>query len=83
MSHRHQQHAHEIVERFKEMISESGRQHIGKTHFDELALLIESGISSAVLDELETAANKMDDLAHQLRNYAEEFDKTEDIVKSA
>lgn len=83
MTHRHQKHAHEIVERFKGMLSESGRQHIGAKHFDELALLIESGISSAVLDELEIAANKMDNLAHEVRNYAESFDDTEQTIKSA
>ena len=83
MTHRHQQHAHEIVERFREMLSESENQHIDQAHFEELALLIESGISSAVLDELENAANKMDNLAHELRNYAEHFDKSDQIAKSA
>ncbi len=77
MAHRHTEHAQQVVERFKEMISESGRQHIGQRHFDELALLIESAMSSAVLEELEMAADKMDTLAHELRNYAEHFDKTD------
>ncbi len=75
MTHRHTRHAQQVVERFKEMISESGQQHIGQQHFDELTLLIESAMSSAVLDEMETAADKMDTLAHQMRNYAEHFDK--------
>ncbi|HEB55727.1 MAG TPA: phosphatase [Gammaproteobacteria bacterium] len=75
MTHRHTDHAQQVVERFKEMISESGRQHIGQKHFDELTLLIESAISTAVLEELEIAADKMNSLAHQMRNYAEHFDK--------
>ena len=75
MTQRHTEHAQQIVEHFKEMISESGRQHIGQHHFDELTLLIESAMSSAVLVEMEMAADKMDTLAHQMRNYAEHFDK--------
>ncbi|NOZ37073.1 MAG: phosphatase [Gammaproteobacteria bacterium] len=75
MTHRHTEHAQQVVERFKEIISESGRQHIGQKHFDELTLLIESAMSTAVLEELETAADKMNALAQQMRNYAEHFDK--------
>ncbi len=75
MTHRHTEHAQQVVERFQDMISESGRQHIGQKHFDELVLLIESAMSTAVLEELEIAADQMNALAHQMRNYAEHFDK--------
>ncbi len=75
MTHRHTEHAQQVVERFKEIISESGRQHIGQKHFDELSLLIESAMSTAVLEELDIAANKMNTLAQQMLNYAEHFDK--------
>lgn len=75
MTRRHTEHARQVVERFQDMISESGRQHIGQKHFDELVLLIESAMSAAVLEELEIAANQMNTLAHQMRNYAEHFEK--------
>lgn len=74
MTHRHQEHARQVVERFSEMLSESGRQHVGKGHLDELSLLIESAISSAVLEEMETAADKLDKLAHEMRKSAEHFE---------
>ncbi|HID50224.1 MAG TPA: phosphatase [Chromatiales bacterium] len=74
MTHRHLNHAQQVVERFRDMLSESGRQHVGQAHFDELSLLIESAISSAVLEELEAAASKMERLAHELRSSAEHFD---------
>ena len=65
------------------MLSESGRQHVGQAHFDELSLLIESAISSAVLEELEAAADKMDKLAHELRNAAEHFDAPDQPARLA
>ncbi|MCG6935757.1 MAG: phosphatase [Proteobacteria bacterium] len=83
MTHRHLTHAQQVADRFKNMLSESGRQHVGQAHFDELSLLIESAISSAVLEELESAADKMDKLAHELRSAAEHFDPPSQEIKSA
>lgn len=83
MTHRHLTHAQQVVERFRDMLSESGRQHVGQAHFDELSLLIESAISSAVLEELEAAADKMDRLAHELRSTAEHFDAPDQPARLA
>jgi hypothetical protein len=83
MTHRHLTHAQQVVERFKNMLSESGRQHVGQSHFDELSLLIESAISSAVFQELGEAADKIDELAHQLRSTTEHFDAPSKTVKTA
>lgn len=74
MAHRNRIHAEKVVERFKQMISPSGRQHIGANHFDELSLLIESAISAAVMDQMEETANKIEQVAHELRDNAERFD---------
>jgi hypothetical protein len=71
MDRKHFQHAAHVVDTFKEKLSESGRHHVGEKHFDELALLIESAISTAVLEEMERAANKLDQVASEMRNNAE------------
>jgi hypothetical protein len=75
MTHRHAAHAERVVDSFRELLSESGRQHVGEKHFEELMLLVEAAISSAVLTEMEWAADRTDELAHRLRNYAERFDE--------
>lgn len=83
MTQRQREHAQQVVNRFRDMLSQSGREHVGEKHFDELSLLIESAISTAILEELEKAADRMDQLAHDLRNFAEHYDKPENAAKSA
>jgi len=71
MTHKHLPHAERVVQAFKEKLSASGRQHVGERHFDELTLMIESAISTSVLEEMERAADKLADLARELRREAE------------
>jgi hypothetical protein len=71
MNRKHMPHAQHVVDTFKSKLSDSGRQHVGEKHFDELALLIESAISTAVLEEMERAADSLEDMAHKMRNNAE------------
>jgi hypothetical protein len=75
MSHTQAKHAKQVVETFKNLLSESGRQHVGVHHFDELELLIESAITSAVMEEMEGCADKMQELAQEIRFKAEHYDK--------
>ncbi len=74
MTHRQREHARQVVDRFAEMLSPSGREHVGKAHLDELALLVEAAISSAVLEAMEATADRLDALAREMRNQAEHFD---------
>lgn len=67
-------HANHVVDSFKEKLPDAMINDIGESHFDELALLIESAISAAVLEEMEKAADKIDKLAHEIRHFAEHFD---------
>lgn len=67
-------HAQHVVSSFKERLPVALCNDIGDEHFDELALLIESAISAAVLEEMEKAADKIDKLAHDVRHFAEHFD---------
>ncbi len=71
MTHKHLPHAERIVQAFRDKLSNSGRQHVGEKHFDELTLLIESAISTSVLEEMERAADKIACLAVELRKGAE------------
>lgn len=71
MTHKHLPHAERLVNTFKEKLSKSGREHVGDKHFDELALMIESAISTAVLEEIEHAADKMHDVVESIRKGSE------------
>ena len=70
MTHKHLPHAERIVSVFKDMLSNSGRDHVGDKHFDELALMIESAISTAVLQEIEHAADKIHKVVESVRKDA-------------
>ena len=74
MSHRQRAHAEKVVQSFQKKLSESQLASIGDNHFDELTLLIESAITSAVFEELEAAADQLDKVAHKFRNHAERYD---------
>ena len=66
-------HAIEITERFRELVEESGAS-LGDNHYDELSLLIEAGIDTALVEILEKMADKIESLAHDVRSDAEFFD---------
>lgn len=74
MSRRYAKHASQVVERFKAMLSASGRAHVGEGHFGELSLLIESAITTSVLEEMEQAAERMERMAHDFRHHAEAYE---------
>ena len=65
-------HANEITERFRELVEGAGDT-LSENHYKELALLIEAGIDTALVDKLEEVANKVDNLAHDIRSDAEKF----------
>ena len=71
MTHKHLPHAERVVNTFKDKLSKSGREHVGDKHFDELALMIESAISTAVLEESEHAADRLQELVNSIRKGAE------------
>jgi len=71
MTHRHLVHAKHIVSTFKEKLSKSGVDHVGDRHFDELELLIESAISTAVLEEVEHALDRVQEVVTSSRKDVE------------
>ncbi|PIE41954.1 MAG: phosphatase [Gammaproteobacteria bacterium] len=71
MKRQHLAHAERVVSSFKRNLNEGEIAGLGQQHFDELTLLIESAISSSVLDELEATANKLHEFANDLEKHAE------------
>lgn len=64
------QHARKITQRFKEIMEASG-QSLSKKHCDELTLLIEAGLDSALLQEMDKVAADLLAMAHRLQSRAE------------
>lgn len=66
-------HAQKITDRFRELVNQAGHS-LPEEHYDELSLLIEAGIDTALVEYLEKMADKLQGLAHALRSDAEFFD---------
>lgn len=74
MTQHYEAHAEKVVAGFKEMLGDELVAALGGEHFEELAMMIESAISSSVLEELERAADQVAALATRLRRHAEHYD---------
>lgn len=66
-------HAQQITDRFRQLVEMAGDS-LSEDHYDELSLLIEAGIDTALVERLEKMADKLQSLAHDVRNDAEFFD---------
>ena len=66
-------HAQEITERFRELVGIAGDS-LPEDHYKELALLIEAGIDTALVEALEAMASKLEKMSHDLRHNAEFFE---------
>jgi hypothetical protein len=75
MSQHYEKHAEEITSAFLELLDDDVRSKITQEHRNELAMLIEAAISTAVFDQIEHAADEISALSTKLRHYAEHYDK--------
>lgn len=73
--------AQKVVEHFKQVLSPSGRKAVTETHFEELALMVESAIEAAVLEEVAGYANRLEALIAEMKHDAAIFDETSTIAK--
>jgi len=71
MTEQYKNHADKVVAGFKSILGEDLSRQLGDEHFGELAMLVESAISSTVLEELEKAADNLESMASKLRRHAE------------
>jgi len=67
------QHAEEIAQRFRELVESAGDS-LAEDHYKELALLIEAGIDTVMVETLEKMADQLDKMSHAVRSNAEFFD---------
>jgi len=66
-------HAQAMADRFRELVEEAG-SHLPENHYDELKLIIEAGLDTALIEVMEKIAGQLNDLAHEITNKAEFFD---------
>jgi hypothetical protein len=74
MSKHYEKHAEEVTQAFMDLLDENARAALSEKHRNELAMLIEAAISTAVLDQLERAADRVSRLSDELRHHAEYYD---------
>ena len=67
------EHARQMTQRFRELVESSG-DIIPDRHYDELALIIESGLDTALLDIMGKISGKLNKMASDIQHDAEFFD---------
>jgi hypothetical protein len=77
MSQHYEKHAELVVKGFLNLLDEEARGCLNGEQIDELTMLIESAISTAVLDQLEAIADEISDLSVLIRRRAERYDGSE------
>jgi hypothetical protein len=78
MSEHYEKHANEVAQAFLGLLNEDARSLISEEHQNELAMLVEAAISTAVFEQLEHAADEIAGLSGKLRSYAEHYDRSND-----
>ena len=73
--------AQKVVDHFRQVLSPSGRKAVTETHFEELALMVESAIEAAILEEVAGYANRLEQLIAEMKHDAAIFDETSTIAK--
>lgn len=66
-------HSVEVTNRFRDLVNDAGHS-LAEEHYDELSLLIEAAIDTALVEKLEKMADKLHEMSQSLRNDAEFFD---------
>ena len=66
-------HAEEMVKRFRELVEDAGDS-LSVDHYNELKLIIEAGLDTALLENLERVTERLTSLAHDIQHDAEFFD---------
>ncbi len=75
MSEHYERHAVQVSNAFIDLLDENAKAAITEEHRNELAMLVEAAISTAVLEEMERAADEVAALSKRLRQHAEHYDK--------
>lgn len=73
MTKHYEEHANKIVQDFVALLPPEVRGQLPQEQLDELSMMIESAISTAVLDQLEAVSDQISDLAVTVRRRAESW----------
>ena len=65
-------HAQAMADRFRELVEESGDS-LSSHHYDELKLIIEAGLDTALVEVMEKIASQLTKMSHDIQNKAEFF----------
>lgn len=66
-------HAEDMVNRFRELVESAGDS-LPVNHYNELKLIIEAGLDTALLESMEKIAGRLNGLADDIKQNAEYFD---------
>ena len=66
-------HAEQMVKRFRELVEDAGDT-LADNHYNELKLIIEAGLDTALLENMEKVSKQLSSLAHDIQHNAEFFD---------
>ena len=67
-------HAQAMADRFRELVEQAGDS-LSDDHYDELKLIIEAGLDTALVENTQHIATKLNELATTIQNNAKFFDR--------
>ena len=76
MSEHYEKHAEQVADAFLDLLQAGVKAGVTAEQRDKLAMMVEAAISTAVLEQLEHAADEIGALSDRLRRYAERYDKS-------
>lgn len=74
MSQHYEEHVDEVVQGFLGLLADDARDCLDEDALQQLSMMIESAISTAVLSQLEKVADEISGLSQQVRRRAERYD---------
>ena len=66
-------HAQRMTDRFRELVEQSGDT-LPVNHYDELRLIIEAGLDTALVETMEKIADKLVKMSQEIKHNATYFD---------
>ena len=75
MTEHYEKHAEQVASAFMDLLDAGVGAQITEEQRNELAMLVEAAISTAVLEHLGKAADRVEALSESLRRDAEKYDK--------
>jgi len=70
---RQNEHTEAMVTRFRELVEDSGDS-LSVNHYNELRLIIEAGLDTAIMEALQKVADRLDGVSKEIRRNANIFD---------